>query len=95
MKSKFKVFGIIALVAVIGFSVVGCKNNKNDDGGGSIIQGNQSVRWEYTTVRGANVNTITEKANELGMDGWELVSTSGDNTRNYDTFTLFFKRRLP
>jgi len=33
MKNLFKIFGIIALVAVIGFSVTGCP--ADDDGGGS------------------------------------------------------------
>jgi len=33
MKNNFKLFGIIAMVAVIGFSVISCGNNdSNDDG---------------------------------------------------------------
>jgi len=33
MKNLFKIFGLIALIAVIGFAMAGCKND--DDGSGS------------------------------------------------------------
>jgi len=43
MKNVFKVLGIIALVAVIGFSMVSCKDD--DSGGGG---GGNSINWVGT-----------------------------------------------
>jgi uncharacterized lipoprotein YehR (DUF1307 family) len=39
MKNFSKLFGIIALVAVIGFSMAGCKNDDDNDDSGITIQG--------------------------------------------------------
>jgi len=37
MKNKLKLFGIVAVVAVIGFSMVGCDNGNNGGGGGATV----------------------------------------------------------
>ena len=39
-----------------------------------------------------NNNTITQKMNELGQEGWEFVQL---NTIGVSEGGLFFKRRLP
>jgi len=43
MKNFWKILGIIALVAVIGFSMAACGGDDDDDGGGSDPEGT----WEY------------------------------------------------
>jgi len=62
MKNLFKVLGIIALVALIGFSVVGCggeddpnnNNNNNNNGGGDV-----AVAWTGLTANGTANTTDT------------------------------------
>jgi len=55
MKSVFKVLGIIALVAVIGFSMVSCDN----DGGGGGITIDPSLIGTWTNVKGGNTSIFT------------------------------------
>ena len=50
-----------------------------------FAQSSTNVRWEYSSIRSANV----ERANELGRNGWELVAVNS----GYDEW--IFKRRLP
>jgi hypothetical protein len=73
---------LLAFVAVMAFS-----------------QSSTNVRWEYTIrntgnfdmIRNDGQNVFTAVANELGQQGWELISvTRTDNVNN-----LIFKRRLP
>jgi len=52
-----------------------------------FAQSSPNVRWEYKAVRWQG-----ENYNELGLEGWELVSTNL-NSNGYTT--MFFKRRLP
>jgi hypothetical protein len=42
MKNLVKFFGIIALVLIVGFSIVGCDNPTNDDPGGTNNGGNNN-----------------------------------------------------
>ena len=90
MNKKLIFFGILVcllvFVAVLAFS-----------------QNNQNIRWEYTSLSISltrnedrtyrNLDTLNTRANTLGREGWELVS-SVENW-NSGVFTLFFKRRLP
>ncbi|WP_461247712.1 hypothetical protein, partial [Treponema sp. R6D11] len=56
MKNFFKVLGVIALVAVIGFSMAACGSYDDDSGGGGSLEGGGlSGTW----VSDWNGNTIT------------------------------------
>jgi len=57
----------------------------------AFSQNNLNFRWEYRAVEisGSPIN-ITENANKLGQEGWELVSAY-ETTNHY---CLIFKRRL-
>jgi len=73
MKNFFKFLGIIALVAVIGFSMAGCKEEDND-GGGSSFDGT----WKNDTDQS---DTIT-----INNPNW--TRTKGDvqsGTLNYES----------
>jgi hypothetical protein len=64
MKNVFKVLGIIALVAVIGFSMVACGDDDDDDGGGGALTpdslgANSRVDWKNDAT-GAQINFDTE-----------------------------------
>ena len=55
-------------------------------------QNSPSIRWEYQAInisRGINI----ERLNELGGEGWELVTSA--ETSSSASYTLIFKRRLP
>ena len=69
---------LLAFVAVMAFS-----------------QTSSNVRWEYNTlrIRTTDASVLTENANRLGIEGWELVTSTFDF--DADRYTLFFKRRLP
>ena len=45
MKNAIKLFGIIALVAVIGFSMVACGDDDDDGGGGGLVPAELQGRW--------------------------------------------------
>lgn len=92
MKNALKLFGSIAIVAAIGFSMIGCGDVGNAVDGSEAIATTQNVRWEYMVVDGASVSKIARlmpRVNELGDEGWELIAVSGM------TSELIFKRRLP
>jgi hypothetical protein len=62
----------------------------------AFAQNSPNVRWEYRTERvergskGSSASeVIVEIANNLGMDGWELVPMLAGDSR------VIFKRRLP
>jgi hypothetical protein len=85
MKSFFKIFGIIALVAVIGFSFAAC----GDDGGG---ESNQFVgSWSgYDTGGDYMIMTATSStwtATWPGVEGWGPFS--GTYTYSGNTATLY------
>jgi len=53
MKNFLKLFGIIALIAVIGFSMAGCKNDDENDGTDPILNETDSVLngiWVQTVI---------------------------------------------
>ncbi len=58
------------------------------------------MRWAYSIYRSdEELDAIQQKLEEMGQDGWELVSASvqqfvDDNNQGYDQFTLFLKRPL-
>ena len=77
MKNKLKLLGIIAVVAVIGFSMVGCDNGNGGGGGG--VPAELVGTWVNADFRDI----------EFAADGWmfwnlalssgsALVSTSGN-----------------
>jgi len=69
------VFCLLAFGAVMAFSQ-------------SVPSGN--VRWEYTqldTAGGLSIN----RANQLGQEGWEIVT----NYESSSSYFIVFKRRLP
>ena len=81
MKNVFKLFGIIALVAVIGFSMAGCKND--DDGGGGGDSNPFIGTWKssngYVMVFSASSFTITSASGNV---------ESGSYTQNGNSATM-------
>ena len=76
MKSFFKFLGVIVLVAAIGFSMVGCK----DDGGGGGGGGGGGINWvgkwvkvddstEYLILKADKTWTSAEGQQNEGMFG--------------------------
>jgi hypothetical protein len=55
----------------------------------SFAQPSPNVRWEYMVIN----TSYIEALNQLGREGWELVSTIGNPGANNDRH--YFKRRLP
>ena len=71
LKNTMKLFCIIAIVVIIGFSTASCI-----DSGGDI--GNS--KWEYTMFNGrgnseSDREELINKLNGYGSQGWELVSS--------------------
>jgi len=58
----------------------------------TFAQSKSNVRWEYTYVRGSNLDQIIIDSDKLGAEGWELVTSNIGGSGNH---TLFFKRILP
>jgi len=68
MKSFIKIFGIVALVAAIGFSVVGCESEEEEDDDGELtITGLGDYNGKYAIAIGGN-----EK--EDGLRLWAAAS---------------------
>jgi hypothetical protein len=61
MKSVFKVLGVIALVAVIGFSMTACPTGDNDDGGNN--GGGNAVIGAKLELSGQVYTMVTNQAN--------------------------------
>jgi len=72
MKNLFKVFGIIAFVAVIGFSFTAC-------GGGGLVG-----KWEDISTPAA---TITFTTTRFEMKGGDTVAAAGTYELNPSTGT--------
>ena len=71
---------LLAFVAVFAFS-----------------QSSTNIRWEYTTFQsndgyGNMTKEDLERANQLGREGWELVTASMNHNKQ---IIYIFKRRLP
>ncbi|EKQ57448.1 MULTISPECIES: DUF4177 domain-containing protein [unclassified Clostridium] len=92
----FKLSLIALIIIFISITMYGIKSIK------SSIGINQEQKWEYKTMKilpetsnsrtgegSANINTITpseEQLNELGGDGWELVSSYLEMETAYPNF---------
>lgn len=56
------------------------------------------MKWDYTICRSdEDLDAIQASLDELGRDGWELVSVTqqsliDENEQAFDRYTLFFKR---
>ncbi len=52
--------------------------------------------FEYTFVSGHSAEDVVEKANRLGREGWEMVSTYvlEAGSFNRTVATAYFKRRM-
>jgi predicted small secreted protein len=73
MKNKFKLLGIIAMVALIGFSIAACKTD--DDGGGGGID---SAVWaNLKDTEWFNDTVWLEFENDWGYDAYEKMTISG------------------
>jgi hypothetical protein len=87
MKNVFKVFGIIALVAVIGFSFAACGGD--DDGGG----GNNNVWGEWgdnITISVDDVGTVTVNINSASELDTAGVGYQFNGQKN-ETYKLTFQ----
>ena len=84
-----KWFGIIAIVALIGFSTASC----NSSGGGF-----SNAKWEYMVfgngTGGSDNEELNKKLNELGSQGWEFVSSSLTSGQYTHEHVLILKRKL-
>ena len=56
----------------------------------------EQVTFEYTFVSGHSAEDIVEKANQLGREGWEMVScyVLEADSFNRTVATAYFKRRI-
>jgi len=76
-KTFFKLFGIIALAAVIGFSMIACDNSGG--GGGSSIPTPASNVRAFTGVDGTDiyeiVNTTANPGRAVSSEGWAVGNT--------------------
>jgi len=88
MKNVFKVLGIIALVAVIGFSMAGCKNDDDSNGssggggGGGGGAGSALVGKWYSTQTAANAGTGSATY-EFSSDGKIFVGGNSVSSLSY------------
>jgi len=105
-----KLFFLVMLIMtfVSGITVSGCYNLNPEN----IIENrstdtskDKADQWEYMSINSIvfgrisnnGVNALMERANDLGKEGWELVSSSKADTGFSDRnlIILFFKRKLP
>jgi hypothetical protein len=93
MKNAIKLFGIIAIVAVVGFSFVACGGDDNNDGGGKDAL--DGTTWkaiqEYTYVVKFNSPNFTV-TQSLTSNGQTLSETSrGTYTVSNSTVTFTYE----
>ncbi|MGA2589199.1 MAG: hypothetical protein ABSH32_04735 [Bryobacteraceae bacterium] len=56
------------------------------------------MTWDYTICRSdEDLDGIQKNLDELGVDGWELVSVThqslvDEHEQEFDQYTMFFKR---
>jgi hypothetical protein len=76
MKSLYKLFGIIALIAVIGFSFAACGDGGGGGGGGGLGGGGSGLvgKW-YVTQETADARQEIALAYEFRANG-KLIATS-------------------
>ena len=87
---KCLVIASIAVLLGMGLSACGNTNAQNAQGNSS----NMSERWEYMmfgegTDSESGRNRATQRLNELGLEGWELIGTGG-----YNGYVFLLKRKL-
>jgi len=94
MKNTIKVFGIIALVAVIGFSMAACKDDDNGGGGGGGGGGVQNDPGDLAGTWTGNIGGYNAIVTISGS-GWIMTASnanfydSGYFIRNGNTATLY------
>jgi hypothetical protein len=98
MKNVFKILGVIALVAVIGFGVAACKSDDDDDdgdgGGGGLVPKELKGNWlrdtegseRYLTFTDSKWWTNTDGFVTTGKTGWDVKSASGNKIEYQDNF---------
>jgi len=77
MKNTIKLIGVIALVAVIGFSMIACK----EDGGNNSLEGSE---WTY----GSNIIRLQDGSHFSYYDGSEWNITGTYYLNNDDNITF-------
>jgi hypothetical protein len=91
MKNKFKVLGIIAIVAIIGFSMAACGGD--DDGGsgnngGTTNPGGSSNKYAGTTWNGDQGTTGSFDATTWTAKSYGIPSYTGTYTVSGNTMTF-------
>jgi len=84
MKNTIKVLGIIAIIAIIGFSMTACKDDDSDNGGGGG-GGNTTSKYDYTgnsiadfaTWLAAKPTNTADTAYTVKLNVSDLVGDSG------------------
>ena len=81
--NKKLIFSVLLVCLLVGLAVV------------AFGQTSSNVRWEYRWIRSESKNSppSIQRLNELGMEGWELVTVTTDFET--DWYYAYFKRRLP
>jgi len=80
MKSTFRFFGIIAAVAIIGFSMAGCSTDGGDNGTGNGGTGGNGVGPSHV---GPTLNLrgqVWEVDGGWGLDAWNWTQFAGNRT---------------
>ena len=78
MKLKLKLFGIAALVAIIGFSIVGCKETERNDPKTITITGVSAYSGSDADIRIFSVYTGTDEGNVKVAYGDATISGSSN-----------------
>jgi hypothetical protein len=91
MKNNFMILGIIALVAVIGFSMIACNNGST--GGGKTNTGNENPSGNNSTISGTYITegglgAITFTGSNFSMKGFGVEASRGTFTVSGNTITL-------
>jgi hypothetical protein len=91
MKNNFKILGIIALVAVIGFSMIAC-NNGSTGGGGKTNTGNENPSGNNSTISGTYITqgglgAITFTGSNFSMKVFGMEAARGTFTVSGNTIT--------
>ena len=75
MKNSIKLFGVIAMVAIIGFSMAACDNGTTGGGGGKVPT---ELKGKWLGVDGSDDNFLFFNA-----DGWALDHSAFPTTITY------------
>jgi len=84
MKKITKLFGIIALITAIGFSMAACDDGSNDDNGG----GNSSLNG--TWVNSAEGSKIVLNNGNITVSRYNFEETRGTYSTSRSNFTMSF-----